>query len=118
MRYTQHFIVEGKPLGEAPRSPIFCGGYENPPPAYSFFCPVCADVWARCPVLSEVGSESRFQVITKECRRHSELTNLWLTQIPGSLHLVWDDLFTRSFPHAVLERELFLHIAAIEKERT
>lgn len=119
MRYTQHFIVEGKHLGETPRPAVKYGAMcVGAPQAYAFFCPLCGEVWARCPVVDFQGVVQPFQATTKECRKHPDFLNLWTTRIPGSIFLSFDKEFTAALPEEALKRELLLHLDAIEKEQS
>lgn len=111
MPITQHFIVEGKYLGSAERQMTSRHGPVQVPPSYAFFCPVCAEVWARCPVEVVEGQQEQFMVWTKACHKHFHHS----MEVPGSLYLDWDKEFTESFPEGVLKAELLLHLDFYEK---
>ena len=104
--YTQHFIVEGKYLGQAVRGAVFVHADLAPPLSYAFACPVCAEVWARCPVELPDGSHRRFQFQSKACRKHFGHA----LEVPGALTLGWDASFTDAFPEGVLRWELQRHL--------
>jgi len=104
MRFTQQFIVNGKYLGAAPRTFVPVHETLAPPSSYAYFCPVCADLWARCPVTDTItNSMEKFQVWTVPCEKHQHNSH---HHIPGSLFLVWDKTFNESFPEDVLRYEL------------
>lgn len=106
MPITQHFILEGRYCGSAPRQMTSRHGPAQVPPSYAFFCPVCAEVWARCPVEVVAGSPEKFMVWTKACRRHYHHS----LEVPGSIHLDWDKEFTESFPLETVRWEFERHL--------
>jgi hypothetical protein len=104
--YLQHFIVEGKYLGNAMRGRVFIYAEPVPPHSYAFFCPVCAEVWARCPVeIVATGKHREFTVSTHPCRKHTTHA----LAFPGSLWN-WDEDFTAAFPDAVIAWEFHQHL--------
>jgi hypothetical protein len=103
---TQHFIIEGKHLGTAERTPRFVHAEVHNPVGYAFFCPCCGDVWARCPV-----EDQPWTVWTKPCRKHSTSA----LDIPGSLWLSWDKEFSLALPQEVLRWELERHLDHMEQ---
>lgn len=113
MIFPQHFIVEGKYLGMTPVGYRFIHGEKQYPCSYAFFCPSCAEVWARCPV--EIGANtSRFQVITRGCRKHPQHE----LEIPGSLWTVWDKTFNDGFPDGLMQWELDRHLALYDNDES
>lgn len=104
-QFTQQFFVEGRYLGEAPRSLIFAQETPQPPIGYVFFCPVCGELWAVCPVVKANGSLRGFFAWTRLCRKHPPSGN----QIPGSIWITWEEDFIKAFPRDVLLREFELH---------
>lgn len=101
MSYPQHFIIEGKHLGTALRSKAIVHAQMEIPYSYAYFCPCCAEVWARCPVECPEG-HSPFQVWEVPCKKHFT-DNL---RIPGSLWLSWDKTYNDSFPEGMVKWEL------------
>lgn len=114
---TQHFILEGRYLGSALRSTSFsrrdsCGGvYERVPLSYAFFCPVCAEVWARCPVELPNGTQRQFFALTLACRKHE--VSAW--QVPGALQCGSDEDFFAAFPDEVVKWEFERHLEWCER---
>lgn len=106
--FTQHFIVEGKYLGSAQRGLTFINGGIGAPQSYAFFCPLCGDLWARCPVEANDGLTEEFMVWTKCCKKHGRHS----FDLPGSLYMAWDKSFSDSFPDELL-REEFKHYLAL-----
>lgn len=111
MPITQHFIIRGKYLGNAQRQMTSRHSPAQVPTSYAFFCPVCAEVWARCPVEVVEGAPEHFMVWTKACSKHF----VHRMEVPGSIYLDWDKDFTESFPEGVLREELLLHLDFAEK---
>lgn len=97
MPFPQHFIVEGKHLGTAQRGLYRVHEDLRVPSSYAFFCPVCAEVWARCPVELPGGTCKPFMVLTRACRKHPTTT----LGAAGELYLDWDQDFSNSFPESV-----------------
>ena len=109
-QYRQLFIIEGKYLGESPRSPIQSGDSLLAPQGFAFFCFYCGEVFARCPVtLEEVPQPWQYRAAC--CRRCAEKARPFPRSFPGS---IWDDYapksFLAAFPPEVLRRELLLHL--------
>jgi hypothetical protein len=107
MPYTQHIIVEGRHLGTTERPPALVMGQFQRPISYAFFCPCCAEIWARCPV----EGQERWMVQTIPCRKHS--TSKYV--VPGSLTLPWDGEFTTALPKDALSWELERHLDHAER---
>lgn len=99
--FPQQVIVEGRYLGEARRTLVNHHGAMEAPYSYAFFCPVCADVWARCPV-DFAGRTREWTVWSVACRKHPRRSS----EVPGSLLLTWDKSFNDSLPHDALAWEL------------
>jgi hypothetical protein len=97
---TQHFIVEGKHLGTGPRKPERVHEQMQIPTSYAFFCPVCGDLWARCPVVNLDGTVQPWMPWRIKCRKHPPVYSI---EVPGSLFLTWDKGFNDAMPE-VLER--------------
>ena len=102
---TQHFIVEGQWLGQAPRGLKRIHETFEPPRGYAFLCPTCGDVWAKAPV-----EQQTFLALHSPCSKHPG----WYGTLPGSLWSEYDEEFNASFPPAVLRREFDLHLNAME----
>lgn len=112
MTILQHFFAEGKFLGTAERTLEHFHNEVTVPFGYAFFCPVCADVWARCPVV--VGTvESKYMVQTISCRKHPAHHNMGVS---GSLFLAWDKTFNNLLPDEAVQRELLVHLDYAEKQ--
>ena len=93
------------------RGYVFTHGEPHIPYSYAFFCPVCAELWARCPVEVK-GDSSKFQVITRGCKKHSQHAY----EIGGSLWTVWDKTFNEAFPDGLMKWELDRHLALYDNE--
>jgi len=114
MTYRQLFFVEGRLLGETPRSLVFVHAELQAPMSYLFFCQDCGEVYARCPVVRSDGVISKWQSfrrICSHCAEHSKFLNDW----PGCITLSWDYDFTEAFPMPVLQYELERHIQHYER---
>lgn len=105
MLYSQHLYLDKRDLGSSPRDTIFVHGEAQPPHSSAFFCPVCADVWARAAVLRSDGQMMRAVVWTRPCHKHTGDGY----GISGSLLLPWDRGFNEALPLAALQREVVLH---------
>jgi hypothetical protein len=109
--YPQHFFVEGKYLGTAQRGLALHAGQYAPPVSFAFFCPHCADLWARCPVGDYNGTDRDWMVWTMACRKHPSRT----FSVAGSLYLAWEKSFSDSFPPELLAWELDRHLDYAER---
>lgn len=112
MPYQQQFIIDGRLFPAVERQPSFCAGQEILPVSYAFFCPCCADVWARCPVTDSAGTVALFQPVTNHCRKHRPLDQRKHWLIPGSvwLEVYADDTeYLAAMPQELLQQELLLH---------
>jgi len=76
--------------------------------SYAWFCPYCADIWARAIVTTA----PVFQSNAHPCEKHL-LPDGWLFQLPGSIFLSWDKDFTAALPRELWEREFNLHYKLI-----
>lgn len=103
----QHFFVEGRSLGSCPRYPIHQHGHPDKPQSFAFFCPVCAEVWARAVIF-----DTKFRVFTVPCRKHTH--DGW--RVPGSLWLPLELDFIAAFSGEVLKREFLLHLDYAESK--
>ena len=113
MPIIQHFIVEGRVLGCAERQALFVHAQLQLPTSYAFFCPVCSEVWARCPVVVEgKGDPEPFMVWTLPCRKHPTHQ----LAVPGSLMLSWEPGFVGVFPDEVVKWEFDRHLEFYERE--
>lgn len=63
----QHFIVEGKYLGQMPVSHERRGLTVVAPASLAHFCNTCGRTWATCPVENEHGNVSRWHVMNGTC---------------------------------------------------
>lgn len=99
--YLQHFIIEGKHLGTAVRSKeLIHSDYRTPRPT-AFFCPKCAEIWARCPIEREGTVGAEWEVISRVCRKHQ--SHYYHT--PGSIDCSWKPDFVAAFPDEVIRWE-------------
>jgi len=79
------------------------------PRSYAWFCPVCAEVWARCMVASH-----DFMVWTHVCEEHEDAFSPAWT-IPGSILIPMQTAFNESLPLSLWQREVELHLRHYEK---
>lgn len=105
------FFVSGKNLGESPITPLWG---EPTPRSYAFFCPVCAEVWAKCPVLPTEATITPYMVWTRCCSSHFRHRG----EIPGSVGLVWDPEYESNWPLALLHAEVISALANYERNYT
>lgn len=105
----QHFFLAGGQfLGSADRKrELVERSSIRAPQSYAFFCPTCAEVWARCPVEREDGTHEPFRAISRGCKQHTQHG----MEVGGSLWLTWDETFSNCLPEEVVRRELELHLA-------
>ena len=117
MPIKQHFFIEGKYFGFGLRAPASIHAKLCAPRSFAFFCPCCAEVWARCQVeIAEVGAvaattQENYLVWTVHCRKHP--VSRW--QVAGALTLPFETPFTSGFPEGVLQWELARHLDHAEK---
>lgn len=104
----QHYFLEGKYLGNAPRGKVFVHGELQNPYSYLWFCCKCGEVYAKAPITPESPS-IEWSSIRGVCRKHS---NGW--QAPGALNLSWDRDFMAALPASVLTAELLAQIDFME----
>lgn len=105
---TQHFLIEGKYLGQALRPP---GS-----PSLGFFCYECGEVWARAPVDGPPTTcPTKWHYLASLCRRCGARHQYTLT-VPGSLYFLYPDAgFPAAFPDAVLQWEVQRHFEQLDK---
>jgi len=108
---TQHFYADGRYLGAATRTWEHWHNQVADPVGYAFFCPVCIEIWARCPIESN-GQPALTMVQTISCRKHPAHHGIG---VPGSLMLPWDKTFTECLPDDAVRRELEVHLDYAEK---
>lgn len=110
--HTQYFIVEGKYLGQAPRKLVFIHAQLQEPNSYAFFCPICGEVWARCPIQRGSGEyrvaepTTHWQIFHVACKKHY----MHAYSVPGGLTIDWDKEFSDALPEAALRWELVRHL--------
>jgi hypothetical protein len=112
--YTQHFFIEGQPVGTASRKQTAIHGEMFAPRSYAYFCPCCGEVWARAPV-SNGDWTAPWVVQNIECRKHGGESPF---VVPGSMLLTWDNDFNTaamSLEH-VLKWEMNRHLDYMEKK--
>ena len=96
---TQHFYIENRSFGSCERYPLT--QQKLRPISYAFFCPVCAEVWARAVIFGV-----DFFVLHIPCRKHTYSG----IKVPGSLYPAGDADFLAALPREILLRELLLHL--------
>ena len=109
---TQHFLIRGKHYGTVERGQIWAHSERAAAFGYAFFCPLCTELWAQCPVEGQAS-----QVHISPCDKHQigERLGAWSHghvasyQVPGSLMLSYDQTWNDVLPLAVLVREFHLH---------
>ena len=95
----QTFFIEGRHLGSCQRYPLT--PQKQRPISYAFFCPVCADIWARALIF-----DTDWFCFHVPCKKHAYAG----IKVPGSLYSAGDVDFLQSLPSEVLTRELLLHL--------
>lgn len=107
--FYQHFIVERQYLGMGLRALDRRSPVVEVPRSYAYFCPHCAEVWARFPVERVQGSGryERFESQVKCCRRCPEPFS---SRPAGELWLSYDKSFNDAMPLQALHRELLILI--------
>lgn len=108
---TQHFIIEGKYLGQATREKHFVHASLVDPCSLLFYCEACGEVYAKCPV--EGAAPGPWLAYRKLCRR---CDSVFAAQVPGSILLSWDSDFTAAFPVPVLWWEFERHADWFERK--
>lgn len=104
---TQHFLIEGKYLGQALRPP---GS-----PSLGFFCYECGEVWARAPVDGHQPQVTKWHYLASLCRKCGDKVGYSLT-VPGSIYFAYPDAgFPAAFPDAVLQWEVQRHFEQLDK---
>lgn len=101
----QHFLIEGRSYGSCLRPVRDSRG--QAPMSYAFFCPTCAEVWARAGII-----DRKFFVFHVPCRKHTYDG----IPVPGSLWNCGDKDFLEALPHDVLCRELSVHLDYAESK--
>lgn len=100
---VQSYIVEGKYLGEVTVPKEITHATIHHPFSTAYFCPHCAEIWARCPVQEN----PEFHVLTVPCRKHPSRA----FQIAGSLLVVNKvSLFPLYLPDALVRWEFDRHL--------
>lgn len=108
--YTQTLFIGSSPCGPAtPRRLHRVREELWAPPSYAWFCPVCADIWARAFVPGE-----EFQVTVNPCIDHE--LKYWRTLVPGSLLLVFDPEFNLDLSLEAWAREFEVHVRYFERQ--
>lgn len=103
----QHFIIEGKYLGQSPRGFIrFEFNQWQRPLSKIFFCATCGEVFAKCPITHPDTSVSPFEAVYACCRRCKPQGDLL---VPGSI-THHEPEFLAAFPDAVLLWEVLRHL--------
>jgi len=106
----QSFFVEGRYLGSCPRPPINTSDLMlRQPLSLAWFCPVCAEVWARAVIPGR-----NFFCYHVACSKHQYDGG----GIPGSLWvgLSMEPDMLQAIEGDVLKRELELHLTYAERQ--
>lgn len=109
---TQHFILRGKHFGTVERGRIVSRSETAPSHGCAFFCPICTDLWAQCPI---EGEPSTVHIIPCDKHHPGDHFGSWSLgsvpryQVPGSLMLSYDNTWNECLPLSVLVREFHLH---------
>lgn len=109
----QDFIFDGRYLGSMPRKPLLIDrDFAGLPLSTGFFCRVCGNPYAHCPVHLPDGTMTSWRMISGICPRcPADGVNP-----PGSIwHYPEVDFFT-DLPEPVLLREVDLHLKALQQE--
>ena len=101
----QFFFIEGRGYTPCQRGPRTVT--QQRPVSFAFFCPVCAEVWARAGIPDE-----RFFAFHVPCRKHTYDG----VKVPGSLYACGDVDFLKALPADVLLREFLLHLDYAERK--
>ena len=113
--FDMHFYADNKYLGSAVRGLRRVHAEYQRPYSHAWFCPDCADVWARVGVFPLGSSQNeRFTVEGGQCQQHAGPSPY---HVPGTMLLAWDDEFNKlllSCPDAV-KREFDLHMKFYER---
>lgn len=110
----RHFFRRGQYLGSTEvgnRVPDFINGEMI---GYAYFCPICAEVWA----MALVEGKGTFPA-AHFCERHTVGDRCGFTAIghvsewdvPGSMFIPGRDDYNSTFPPAVWEQEVIIHLA-------
>lgn len=105
----QHYIIEGNHLGSAAiplTQPTNIGFY--PLRSLAYFCPYCADIWARFPI---EGDTQEWAVLTHPCRKHPSRP----FAIAGSTYAPSSRIFPSPLPEPLLAWELQRHLDYFEQ---
>jgi hypothetical protein len=106
----QHFIIEGRYLGSAPRTfDLFAEAF---PRSVLLYCDQCGEAWAKFPVEASDKSVRPWIAYRMTCRKHTTITHL---DVPGSIWLSWDSDFLKALPLPVLEWEFNRQVDYFEK---
>lgn len=109
---TQHFFIRGRHYGTTERAPMVSRGDLAYPPGAAFFCPLCTELWAQCPIEGEPSIVHISPCDQHKCGDHFgswSLGSVSPWQVPGSLMLSYDGTWNQSLPLPVLVREFYLH---------
>lgn len=102
--FPSSFFVAGQCYPAAPRPLERIHEEWQRPCSYAWFCPVCAEIWARCVVANH-----SFMVWTHVCEAHKDMFAPSII-VPGSLLIPLQDSFNESLPLPLWQREVELHI--------
>lgn len=81
----------------------------HPPTGRAFYCPHCAEVWARGMVMKADGTFFRSDIDVRACEKHSvEYGTDLCFNPPGSILISWDGWWNSALPREALHRELLL----------
>jgi hypothetical protein len=104
--FTQHFIIEGRYLGQVERKFDLTSGM--PPLSILLYCEYCGEVWAKFPVEGQP-----FLAYRRLCRK---CPTPHRSHLPGSVILSWDKELTAALPFPVLLWEMQRELDYIDKD--
>lgn len=113
MTFTRHFFIDGQFLGSAPAPVAWHHEQQCAPIGQAFFCPICSELWANCPVEGQPST-----VRHRHCAKHppgtrhgeSSLGHVHGFEVAGSLFLDEEARWNASLPPRVVQREFALHL--------
>lgn len=112
--FKRHFFVREQYLGFTRLGYGWTHSERTPPTGAGFFCPICSELWANCPVEGQISI-----MMWRACDHHKygdpphgtwSAGRIHRDDVPGSLWLDHDPQWNETMPPAVLAREVLLHL--------